>query len=687
MLRIVLFVLVFMIICTAIGIETTKFINVKENKFSTVTGFVVFFCALQILYYPAQIFNLSFVYIIVVSILLLLIGLYFVVDNFSEVKKELFKKQTLIVILSVIIFSLVSSQTFIDIEFSDAATYLNYIVQNINATKLNMFNPVTGLKGHEWDIYYLYQGWYHFGSFLCWLINANVYILNIGSYVANITVSIWGLGLIYSFISSFFIVNLLEYFEFKDKWFKYVLGFYLLFYANFYYWKIAFSFYGNTFRALLGAVLIFWIYRWFKEKNEEIKYLFPIIITAGLSFTSSYLFVSFVIMFSLAVYLFMIEKEKIIFDMFTFVLPIAAYGVIMFGKVYPVILVGGLLFLGVIYIGRLFKPIRRSMYFLDDFFIKHIKVITFIIFPIFLGIVSLYLNFMTEGFVANYAHFFEDHQKYDMIKDYYFIYSNILDNIFNIIRWVGLVLIVLNSKNIEDKFIRILLLITLLIFLNPLFTSTIAFSITGIVYYRLIEVVFNPFTEIMMFMAVYKFLDWNKLGKIILNITIVVVVILGNMFSFMEYKDGLYSFYITGGKQTTPYEKISQNEIQAIAELSKLVKEDNYDKWQIVVISQTSALRTYMPNIYQIFTSRDNYYVETRLNETFYHIARRHYPWINDGIVPQYELTCTFLQENYGIDYVLLEYWENSEFDKSSDPCTVTYFTGSHYKVKKVVKE
>ena len=199
--------------------------------------------------------------------------------------------------------------------------------------------------------------------------------------------------------------------------------------------------------------------------------------------------------------------------------------------------------------------------------------------------------------------------------------------------------------------------------------------------------VFNPFTEIMMFMAVYKFLDWNKVGKIVLNITIVVVVILGNVFSFMEYKDGLYSFYITGGKQTTPYEKISQNEIQAIAELSKLVKEDNYDKWQIVVISQTSALRTYMPNIYQIFTSRDNYYVEARLNETFYHIARRHYPWINDGIVPQYELTCTFLQENYGIDYVLLEYWENSEFDKSSDPCTVTYFTGSHYKVKKVVKE
>lgn len=686
MLRIILFVLVFMLINTAIGIETSKYVDIKENKFSTVIGFVVFLCALQILYYPAQIFNLSFNYIIVASVLLLLIGMYFLISNFKEVKEELLNKKTLIVLISVIIFSFVSSNTFIDIEFSDAATYLNYIAQNININKLNMFNPVTGLKGHEWDIYYLYQGWYHFGAFLCWLINANVYVLNMGSYVANITVSIWALGLIYSFISSFFIVDLLEYFNFKDKISKYVIGIYLLFYANFYYWKIAFSFYGNTFRALLGAILIFLIYRWFKEEKEEIKLLFPIVITAGLSFTSSFLFIAFVIMFSLAIYLFMIKKEKTIYDMFTFVFPMAFYGIIMFGKVYPVILIGGIIFLLLIYVGRLFKPIRRSMYYLDDFFFKHINKIAFVLFPIFLGVVSFYLNFMVDGFIPTYSHFFEDHQNYDMIKDYYFIYSNLLDNVFNVIRWTGIIFIVFKSKSVEDKFIKVMILITLVILLNPLFISAIALAITGIVYYRMVEVVFNPFTEILMFIAVYKLIDFNKISKNVLNSVIVIVVLLGNVFSFVDNKSGLYTFYINGGKETTPLEKISQNEIQAIYELSKLVKEDNNENGVFVVVSQTSALRTYMPNAYQIFTSRDNYYVEARLDETFYHIAKRHYPWIDDGIVPQYELTCGFLQESYGITYVLLEYWENSEFDKASDPCTETYFTGSHYKVKKVIR-
>ena len=94
MLRIILFVLVFMLINTAIGIETSKYVDIKENKFSTVIGFVVFLCALQILYYPAQIFNLSFNYIIVVSVLLLLIGMYFLISNFKEVKEELLNKNT-----------------------------------------------------------------------------------------------------------------------------------------------------------------------------------------------------------------------------------------------------------------------------------------------------------------------------------------------------------------------------------------------------------------------------------------------------------------------------------------------------------------------------------------------------------------------------------------------------------------
>ncbi len=686
MIRLLLSVLLIIFISSGIGIQTNKFLNIKDNGFQTVIGFIVFMALLQGLYYPAQIFNLPFKYIVAVSGLLIICGLYLSFINIKEVIKEFINVRFLIVLFSVACFSLVSGNTYLDIELSDSATYLNYIAQNINIDRLNMFNPINGLYGNEWDIYYLYQGYYHFGSFLCWLINANRYIFNTGSFIANITICNWALGLIYSFISSMFIVNILNYFKLKSRLFNYSVGLYLLFYANFYYWKVAFSFYGNTYRVILASLLIFYIYLWLKENNPLIKYLFPIIILAGLSFTSSFLFISFVIMFVLAVYLFMIEKEKTIYDMFTFVSPIVFFGVIMFGKVYNNILIAGIIFIVIIYGGRLLKPIRREMYHLDDFFYKHIKLIVFIIIPLLLAVASLYINLNIDRYVASYAHYFEDHQKYDMIKDYFFIYSNYLDNILNVFRWVGLILFVLKAKQNEDKYIKNLIYITFLIFLNPLCTSALAFGLTGIVYYRLIEVVFNPFMELLMFISLYKMIEWRKIAEYSFTSALIGCVLLGNLFSFVNVNEGLYTFYINGGKNTNPLEKITQNEIQAIFEVKRLVDEAEDD--QIVVVSQTSALRSYIPDAYQLFTARDYFYDGYRINEDFYQIARRHYSWDPWYLIKDthYENTCLYLRE-YDVDYILLEYWENSEFDKFSDACALTTFTGSNYKVKKVVKE
>lgn len=682
--RLILSVLLIILISSGFGIETVNLLNIKEKGFKSVIGFVVFIALIQILYYPAQIFNLSFNYIIVTSLFLIGVGILLCLKNYKEVIKEFLNYKFLIVIISVLIFSFINSKLYLDIELSDSATYLNYIAQNIDIDKLNMFNPITGVYGSEWDIYYLYQGYYHFASFLCWFVNINSFVFNVGSYLANITVSTWGLGLIYSVFSSMFIINILEYFEIKNKWFLFCVGMYLLFYSNFYYWKIAFSFYGNTYRVVIGALLIFYIYRWIKEGFNDIKHLFPIIIFAGLAFTSSFLFISFVIMFSLAIYLFMIEKEKVIYEMFTFVFPIAFFGIIMFGKVYKVFLIVGIVFISIIYIGRLFKPIRRFMMSIDEFFYKNIKLII-IVTGVVLALASLYINLNIDKYVANYLHYFEDHQKYDMIKDYFFVYSNYLDNILNVIRWIGIVLFVLKAKTNEDKFIKNLILITLLIFLNPLCTSAIAYFLTGIVYYRLIEVIFNPFLELMFIISFYNFLKWNNIGQWCLKLSILFCVILGNVYSFINIDEGLYTFYVKGGKNTTPLEKISYNELQAIYEVKKLVDSSNDEN--LVVVSQTSALRTFIPYAYQLFSARDYFYDGYRINEDFYQIARRHYSWDPWYLIKDthYENTCKYLNE-YEVDYILLEYWENSEFDVASDACSTTEFTGSNYKVKKVNK-
>ena len=385
MIRVILGVLLVIFISFGYGIEVNKKLRLNIKGFKGVIGFIVFMALIQIGYYPIQFFNLSFNYVVLVSLSVILFGLFLALKNIKNLINDIFNINAVIVLISVMIFYLINYNLFLDIEFSDASTYLNYIAQNINISNLNMFNPITGVAGSEWDIFYLYQGYYHFGSFFCWLINITAFVFNRGSYVANITVITWGLGLIYSFFSTMFIINIVNYFGGNKKRFINIILAYLLLYANFYYWKIAFAFYGNTYRVIIGSILIFYIYRWFKEENDNLKKMFPIIIFAGLSFTSSFLFISFVIMFVLAVYLYMIKKDKTTYDMFTFVFPIALYGIIMFGKVYHTVLFAGILFLLIIYGVRLLKPVRRIFEEIDEFFFNHIKIIVFIIVPVLLA--------------------------------------------------------------------------------------------------------------------------------------------------------------------------------------------------------------------------------------------------------------------------------------------------------------
>ncbi len=98
--------------------------------------------------------------------------------------------------------------------------------------------------------------------------------------------------MIYSLISSMLIVNFAEGLKIKQKSVKYVLIAFTLFFSNFYYWRVAFAFYGNTYRTLLAAYLIYTAYCWLRDKEDSLKYVMMFIVGAGLACSSSYLFIS-----------------------------------------------------------------------------------------------------------------------------------------------------------------------------------------------------------------------------------------------------------------------------------------------------------------------------------------------------------------------------------------------------------
>lgn len=684
----ILLVVLWIVICAAVlGLLIEKKLQLKQTVFTAPLGFVALLCLLQLGYYPVQFFNGSIYWIYGISFLILGTLTLAAILNYKVLFHRYFRKESLWVIASFAVFLIVFYQLFIDIGFSDSPMYLNYIAQNIDNQHLNLFNLYTGKIGAEWDGLYLFQGYYHFGSFLCYVINIPQTLMNIGGKIDNIVISTWGLGMIYSLISSMLIVNFAEGLTIRNKWTKRVLLLFTLFFSNFYYWRVAFAFYGNTYRTLLAAYLIFTAYCWIRDREENLRWVMMLIVGAGLACSSSYLFVSFAILFSLAAYLFLTKRPGAFTDMAWIVLPMAVYAVVMFSRnpnlpwAAPLLAV----IFGFYYSTCRTPVMKKVIAGVEQFFFRHARVIFYGIIPTAMMAVSAYVNFCKPEYLYNYAYYFNNHQNYDMVKDYYFIYSHLFDNILNLIRWAGVILLCWKASTAEQKFIRVLFVMMILVFLNPLATTAVAYLIASNVFYRTVEVLFNPFTEMLIILAVIHTIENKRILHTVFLITLCGEVVIGHTGSYLSSDYGLYTFYVDGGRDVNPIYKITDEELEAIHILEGLISRDQdyfADGHQPTLISHAEGVRTFLPQVYQVFTARDYYYQWNRVDWIFYDLARRHYSW-EAPATEDYSRSCGYL-DYYKVDYLIIQYWENPEFDQATDACSITEVTTSKFKIKSV---
>ena len=683
MTRIVLVTVILVLLSGGTGAWLLQKLKIEQKGFSAPVGFAAILASFQLLIYPAQLFNLSFSWVKIAGIAVLTAALIFTIIKRKDVVHELWTFRTLWVLGSVTLFFVVFSQCYIDLDFSDSATYLNYIAQNINASHLNLFNPINGITGQEWDVLYLFQGFYHFGSFLCWGINAPYNLMHYGTEISNLVISVWTLGMLYNALSSMLITNLVHYFRFKSRFLQFSILIFSLFFTNFFYWKMAFAFYGNTYRGMFVTMLIYCIYRWIKEDNNQIRYLILFITTAGLACSSSYLFLSFEILYSLAAFLFYRKISHALEFMLELIAPVVLYAGAFLSRGHAV----AALVLVVLYLVLLLylhkKKFTSAVNHIGLILSQHAKEIFFIGIPFFAAAGSLWIRWRTPDLENTfyYSHYFWNFRSIDMVKDYLFAYSGWFDNVLNVLRWAGVVLLIVKYQTEAERFIRDLMILMITFFLNPLCTILLSKTITGIVYYRAFEILFNPFTEILLFNEIYMALNNRRVLQGTLEVILAGSAVLGQTLSWRGSDNGLYSFYLKGGKDVDPVYKTDPDEKTA-NEMLRDYAAVHPQTDQVTLVSQSNATRTYLPNAYQIFTSRDYFYTLQRLDPEFYEIAKRHYYWL-EPVKTDYSKTCSDLKK-YKVDYLLLQYWENADFDHASDACAVTIYTGSKYKVKKV---
>lgn len=681
MIKIFLLVFLIVFISSGYGLMIKKSLHLEKVNFILPFGFAAYLFTLQLFYYPIQFFSLDSIYLMVISTIISSILLIFSIANIKEIIEEYKNTDFLWVLIGSILFIYVFYQLSVSMELSDSQVYLNFIAQNINADKLNYFDFWTGKIGEPNEPFYLYQGFYHFGSFLCWVINIPYYLFNSG-FVENIATSVWGLGIIYSIVSNAFFVDIVNELNLDDnKLLKHSLLAFLVLFFNFYYWRVGYAFYGNTYRTLFVGMLLFLFYKKY-QNNQDVNILwFSIVIGAGLASSSSSLFIMFDMVYVLMAYLYLKKEERpfkklsiIVFPIVLFALGFISYYSIKISLVLSVIVVLYYIFMDNTYLCKLIN-------YIDLFLFKYGKFIFLIIVPLFLVFYSYYLN-LDEWYLSSYAHYFENHADYDMVIDPFGRFGNIYETFVCFVRFAGIIaLIKLNSKD-KNYFISFFLICTFLVFLNPLTTSAIAKLYADFVYYRAFDILINPFTEVIYFYAIYKVLGNRKSISITMSLFIIIGCLL--MHSSQIVENSSYSSYAhlkKEGKNVNGIFKLTDNELLVLRELRSTELIPNNE--QIAILSHAEGVKTFFPNAYQIFARRQYFDASKRVNEEFYQIAKRHYGWLEEEIEIDYSKTCGYIEE-YDVKVAIVNYKENWDFDQATDACMLTMKTIGDYKIKYV---
>jgi hypothetical protein len=686
MFKLLFFIGLTLFISTGFGILLQNVFKVNSERFSTPIGFAALLFTLQMLYYPIQLFNLSSFWIHSLSLLVYIILFFYSLFVIVKILKQVFQWDTIWIFIYFIFFLFVFYNMSISIPRADGQMYLNYIAQNVDIDNLNMFNLWTGQTGSEFVSIYLFQGYYHFAAFVVKSIEFLALNLSIGSKVDTIVIILWIFTSLYAIISSMFIINIIRGFKYKHPMIPILLIIFTLFFTNFYYWKVAFAFYGNTWRSLFMAMFLYFIYKFITTQNRSYIVLGTIVFGASIAASSSSLFIGFAILLA-SVYAMLKSGSKTTFQDASYLgLSMVIYVLaLMYNDHYSVFLV--LLPIGVAYYGLHWLPVfKKPMVMFNEFLIKHSSFIFICILP-FIAIVYSFNDMQIDpNYPWNFYHYFNDHASYDMVKNYIFLHSDWVDNGLNVLRWTSIGLIIFNSnkQDSERYFLRYFLLL-LVFFVNPLTTSFISRMFASNVYYRAFESMFNVFSETFLFAFLLNYL-WNRKWLFILVSTFLMfVVVFSHVDSFvLANPRGLYGYYINEGKNVLPMYKIKENELDVIKMFEKEIETWSQNK-QITIVSHVDGLRTFAPHVYQVFTARQYWSAWDRVDQDFYQIARLWYDWEERPKDLDYSNSCSYLVK-FEVDYVINEIWMNHEFDSAIDSCTEVIYANYDYKLRKVTR-
>lgn len=514
MLNVLITAIFLVILSEGVGAWTLNILKIQNDGFNAPYGTAVIFSVLEIFYLPLMISHSSFNSCLVVTMIILVVAVVLWCLSLKYAWKNFFKLELLVVLISASLYTYLYVKYGEHIPSSDF-NELSIMVKNSSLNHIDLGD-------------YRLQGYTLLGSLLSWVFPTD---MNIVAYI---------LGVYAEMISAMLALNIVKSFKLSNTWLKFTLICFVIFYSGFYSWKITGSFHGSNWRVIFIAEIIFVAYQWLKIGNEQIKYFMLFVTGAGMFCSSGFLMISIDIIYCIAVYLFRIQKIRSLFDLTTFMIPVVIY---LFGWLYSYSKILSWILL-LTYVFFCFYRYKRSVYhnmiWIENVLIEYAWQTFYIAIPLIFIICSFILRYGFPGLSVPYSYYIQ-YFKTNPMRSYMLLSKSPIDLLMMSIRWILLFIFLLKAKSKEDRMIQSLFLGMVVFFVNPLCMGMLG-KITGMdLYADAFDILFNPFTDLLLFVVIYHLFEFKVYGQWILELCLVFSTVLGHIGSYTNASFGLYT--------------------------------------------------------------------------------------------------------------------------------------------------
>lgn len=567
-------------------------------------------------------------------------------------KFEYFKNPLVFfLIVYVFIMILISSRQTIAEQSFDTIIYLSTVLEGAFANTFTSFDVDSGVARNYIFPIDDYQSYYYFGSFVILLIEKIIKFISKDVFVISTSVFMWSFSILFYVINFLMTVTFIRYLKIKSKLINLSLGIFVLFFIGNFYYNNTYAFYGNSYRTLIIALMMFIMYVYLNEGLDirPISTLLMLLSSALIAVSASGYFIGLFAIYGFITYLINNKLQK---DILFSVLLKLSIPTVFFVIFY--VAVDSLLKLTVL--SGVMIILYTALYFANKAFPKITLIIlknaTNYVIPTLIVLISIYL--IWTGYMSPSV-FFKDTQSADMAWSY-FEFIKFPNSIVNILYLLGLFIFILKSRS---KF-KWILLIIIGTFINPISIIFVYRFLTGHIFYRGFDSILNSFTIVLFLYSVLNLFSKQFLNVILFVLTLVLAI---------YQSTGYYHFYFIPSEDFSPIYKTEQSQVEIFEFLKSKIIFEEYDRARVV--SQIHSIKGFVPNIetpvsfnfVRVLNKFEGGYVaHTPLHNIF--IYRDYFGQKIYNTEPEYINTCYYLID-IKTDFIVVA--KNQSFDNNGE--------------------